>query len=81
MRTTLDIDPVVLSAARARAQAERISMGRAVSDLALAGLSATTTPRHETSGFPVLAGNPDHMVTDEVVSRYRDDDPVGDDAP
>ncbi|WP_187368418.1 hypothetical protein [Ruania zhangjianzhongii] len=33
MRTTLDIDPVVLSAARAKAAAERISLGRAVGEV------------------------------------------------
>lgn len=80
MRTTLDIDPVVLSAARSRAQAERISIGRAVSDLALAGLSTSQVPRHERSGFPVLEGSADHLVTDELVNQYRDDDPVGHDA-
>jgi hypothetical protein len=73
MRTTLDIDPVVLSAARAKAAAEHISLGEAVSALARVGLA----PRSDgvsRSGFPVLRGNPQHLVTDELVAQYRDDD-------
>ncbi|WP_298441104.1 hypothetical protein [Gordonia sp. (in: high G+C Gram-positive bacteria)] len=58
MRTTLDIDPAVLSAARAKASAEHISLGKAVSELALAGLAAPGSPRSSPSGFPVLAGVP-----------------------
>lgn len=26
------------------------------------------------SGFPVLSGDPEHPVTDELVAAYRDDD-------
>lgn len=73
MRTTLDIDPVVLSAARAKAAAEHISLGRAVSELARLGLRGQQPARQAGSGFPVLAGNPDHSVTDEVVAEYRDE--------
>ena len=73
MRTTLDLDPVVLSAARARAKAERISLGRAVADLALAGLTAPQSSPAD--GFPVLTGNPEHLVTDELAATYGDDDP------
>lgn len=79
MRTTLDLDPVVLSAARAKAAAERISLGRAVSELALQGLRAPRSSGVTTSGFPVLSGDPSHTVTDELVAEYRDDDgPSGD---
>lgn len=73
MRTTLTIDPVVLSAARAKARAEGITLGRAVSELALEGIrgqSATITK----TGFPVLEGDPRHVVTDELVRQYRDDE-------
>ena len=80
MRTTLDLDPILVSAAKAKAKAERISLGRAVSELALAGLRApraTTAPR---SGFPVMAGVADHPVTDELVASYRDDEPARGDA-
>jgi hypothetical protein len=80
MRTTLDLDPVVLSAARAKAKAERISLGKAVSELALAGLRSPRSPRSAASGFPVLPGVPGHPVTDELVAVYRDDDPTPSDA-
>jgi len=73
MRTTLDIDPVVLSAARAKAAAEQISLGAAVSALARAGL-APRSERTSRSGFPVLRGDPQHLVTDELVIQNRDDD-------
>ena len=74
MRTTLDLDEIVLSAARAKARAEGISLGRAVSDLALLGLS----PRPGGSwvapaGFPVLSSVPGHVITDELVAEYRDE--------
>lgn len=75
MRTTLDLDPAVLSAARAKAAAERISLGKAVSELVLAGLKATRSERVAASGFPVLSGDPSHPVTGELVARYRDDEP------
>ena len=79
MRTTLDLDPVVLSAARAKAAAERISLGRAVSELALQGIRAPRSASVTTSGFPVLSGVPDHTVTDELVAEHRDDEgPSGD---
>lgn len=75
MRTTLDLDPVVLNAARAKATAERISIGKAVSELALAGIKGPRSQRPSASGFPVLPGVPGHPVTDELVAAYRDDEP------
>lgn len=73
MRTTLDIDPAVLSAARAKAAAQGISLGAAVSELALAGL-APRAEHAERSGFPVLHGVVGHAVTDHLVAQHRDDD-------
>jgi hypothetical protein len=78
MRTTVDIDPAVLSAARAKAKAERISLGRAISLLAQAGLQVGATPSTGPSGFPVLTGVPARPVTDELVATYRDDGPTDD---
>ncbi|MGH3412978.1 MAG: DUF2191 domain-containing protein [Marmoricola sp.] len=75
MRTTLDIDERVLAAARSKARHERISLGRAVSALALAGLAPKQTrdlPRR--NGFPQLPSPPGWVITDEMVARYRDDD-------
>lgn len=75
MRTTLSLDPAVLSAARAKARAEGISLGEAVSALARAGLHAPRTAAATRSGFPVLRGEPGHPVTDELVAAHRDDEP------
>ncbi|PMC74563.1 DUF2191 domain-containing protein [Brachybacterium sp. UMB0905] len=75
MRTTLDLDPAVLSAARARAQAQGISIGRALSDISLRGLDLDTASADTSSGFPVLRGAPGHVVTDELVAEHRDDEP------
>lgn len=74
MRTTLDLDPAVLSAARARANAEGISLGKAVSELALRGIARPRSERRGPSRFPVLPGIAEHPVTDELVAAYRDDD-------
>lgn len=74
MRTTLDIDPIVLSAARSKAAAEGISLGKAISEMALASLSSRERqPNVDASGFPVMHGVPGHIVTDEMVAQYRDD--------
>jgi hypothetical protein len=51
MRTTLDIDDRVLAAARVRCSERGISLGAAVSELALKGLS----PRFVDDGFPTFA--------------------------
>lgn len=73
MRTTLDLDPRVLAAARALADQERTSLGAAVSELALRGLRPAPSTRR--NGFPVLTPTrPDRVITDELVGRYRDDD-------
>lgn len=72
MRTTLDLDEAVLAAARAKARAEGISVGRAVSVLALRGLRPSPTSRRR--GFPTFADVPGHVITDELVEQHRDDD-------
>lgn len=75
MRTTLDIDEAVLAAARSLARAEGISLGTAVSTLALRGLrNPAATPMDVSySPFPVLEGRTDHPVTMELVAAHRDD--------
>lgn len=75
MRTTLSLDPVVVSAARAKARSEHISLGQAVSELALAGLEASPAVDTDASGFPVMTGDPAHPVTDGLVAAHRDDEP------
>ncbi|WP_448808748.1 hypothetical protein [Agromyces bauzanensis] len=79
MRTTLELDDRMLRAARSLAEQRGISLGAAVSELALRGLAAGAAgapgqrgPAPE--GFPLLAVGPaDHVITDELVAEYRDD--------
>ena len=65
-------DDAALGADRATAQAETMSIGRTVSDPALAALSE---PRSlpGADGLPTLHGVPGHVVTDELVARHRED--------
>lgn len=74
MRTTLDLDPTVVAAARSKARSEGISLGRAVSELALRGLARAGAGADIVDGFPVLAGAPGHVLIDDDVERLRDDD-------
>lgn len=74
MRTTLDVDDVVLSAARAKARADGVSVGRALSDLAMQTLTRAPEDVVGEDAFPTLRGVPGHVVTDERVAQYRDDD-------
>lgn len=73
MRTTLDLDPEIMSAARQIAAARSISLGKAVSDLARKGLEA----RARTSarkGFPVFqVREGSRPLTSEDVRRDEDD--------
>jgi hypothetical protein len=76
MRTTLDINPRVLAAARARVNGgQNKSLGEAVSDLALAGLAAAT-PSHEpsTGGLVLLPTVPGHVITDEMIAEAMHDE-------
>jgi hypothetical protein len=73
MRTTLNIDEDVVSAARELATGERRSLGSVISELARRGL---TPARIETDdGLPVIrvpAGTP--PITSEMVRRALDED-------
>lgn len=56
MRTTLNLSPDVLNAARRLAAARSISLGDVVSELALQGLQAQSQPvLARSSGFPVFS--------------------------
>ena len=74
MRTTLEIDDRVLAVARERARREGVSLGRAVSDLALrgAGGGAWAASRRGVPLFTPRAGESAPVVTPETVERYRD---------
>jgi hypothetical protein len=71
MRTTLDIDDRVMAAARVKAAADGTSLGRAVSDLALAGLEGAVGRRGRFPVlFPAVAG---HVITSELVLEHAED--------
>lgn len=77
MRTTLDIDDRALRAARALAEQRRISIGAAMSELVLRGLSGVETASGAVAGpapagFPLLAPV-DVVITDDLVAEYRDE--------
>lgn len=75
MRTTLDIDDTVLSAARSLARSRGISVGAALSQLAQRGLSAHAVTAVDVaySPFPVMVGAAEVVVTDEMVAEQRDE--------
>lgn len=79
MRTTLDIDDRALAIARAKAAHDRISLGRAVSELVLGGVTRPSTEMSTRNGIPVFPGVPGHVITPELVEKYRDGDPDDDD--
>jgi hypothetical protein len=75
MRTTLDIDDDVLSAAEELAAAQKISAGKVISNLArntLIGPQEQTNPEYR-NGFRLMpkAG---FIVTPEMVRRLLEDD-------
>jgi hypothetical protein len=76
VRTTLDINPRVLAAARARVnEGQNKSLGEAVSDLALAGLApAMPSPDPSTGDLVLLPSVPGHVITDEMVAEAMVDE-------
>ena len=71
MRTTLDIEERALVAARAKAAAERVSLGRAVSELILSSVEGGSA---RPEGFPMFGPVTGHVITDELVAAFRDDE-------
>jgi hypothetical protein len=75
MRTTLTIDDDVLLVAKARAEAERRSIGEVVSDLARQALRSPTISETR-NGIPLLPIRaPGMVVTLELVNKLRDETP------
>lgn len=74
MRTTLTIDDRALAAARSRAQQRGVSIGKALSELALAGYEAETAHLGVPDGFPVLPRVEGHVITIEMVDDALHDD-------
>ena len=73
MRITLDIDADVLEQAKALAAARKISLGRAMSELARRGVK---TPLVERNGFHVFATDdqPPEFGLDDVEKALRAED-------
>lgn len=73
MRTTLVLDEDVYEVASARARLQRVSLGKAVSDMARRSLGAVRL-EEDKRGFPVLrapAGSP--PITSERVRQLMDE--------
>lgn len=74
MRTTLELDDDVLSAARELARDRRMSIGAVISTLARAGLRPRSV--EVIDGLPVIRADVgDPMITSEMVRRADDDQP------
>lgn len=75
VRTTLDLDERVLVAARAQARERGITMGTAISELALSGLAAEEpTEKPTLHGLVLLPQTSGHIITDEMVADALADD-------
>jgi len=75
MRTTLEIDPRVLAAARARvSHGTNRSIGEAVSEIALMGLQLDEAALPTTGGLVLLPVKPGHVVTSEMVTEALQDE-------
>ena len=81
MRTTLELDDAVLAAARSLARSRGMSLGAAVSELARRGLGVDPTGSGESARmdvgyapFTILSGDPEHLVTPDLVNAHRDDE-------
>lgn len=74
MRTTLTIDDRALAAARSRAQQRGITVGEALSQLAMIGYETESAAPESPSGFPVLPAVEGHLITFEMVEDALADD-------
>jgi hypothetical protein len=80
MRTTLDIDDDVLSAAKELARAEQKTAGKILSDLARKALTTPTYPGHAgrhglilRNGFYLLPRREGVIVTNELIDRLTEE--------
>lgn len=74
MRTTVDVDEGVLAAARAMARDTKMTLGQAISELALRGLRSAQTPANA-HAFPIfVVSDAAPPLTLEQVNEHRDGD-------
>ncbi len=72
MRTTLDLSPTALEAARQLAAHRAQSLGAVISELILKGLRADAPPGSK-AGFPVFAGSAGKTITLDDVKAAEDE--------
>lgn len=74
MRTTLDIENDVLEVAKSLARHQRLSLGKAVSDLIRKSLKSPVHNEIVRNGLRVIARRPDaESVTLDIVNKLRDE--------
>ena len=72
MRTTLDLTPMALEAARQLAAHRAQSLGTVISELIMKGLRADAPPARK-GGFPVFAGASGKAITLDDVKAAEDE--------
>lgn len=70
----MNLDERVVLAVRARARCQGISMGEALSELALAGLEVEAAPGVSREGIILLPSVEGHVITNDMVAEALDDD-------
>jgi hypothetical protein len=73
MRTTLDLDDDVLSAAKALAAHRGLTAGQVVSELARKGLAADKPKARVRNGVPLFRRVPGRIVTPQMVQAVLDE--------
>jgi len=80
MRTTLDIEPDVLAAAKIIASRTRRTAGKVLSDLARQSLTGTFSPpnseRHVRNGFETMPSD-GRVITSAFVSQLEEEADLG----
>jgi len=77
MRTTLDIEMDVLSAAKEIARQKQVGVGKVVSELLRQALTGNTSPAAKTPPSPSITGfdpfpSRGVIVTNDLINRLRD---------
>ena len=77
MRTTLDLDDDVLSAAKAISEQRGLTIGKAISELVRHALTSSKVSAATRNGVPLFPskGRKAKLVTMDMVNRLRDELP------
>ncbi|TSE26084.1 putative antitoxin VapB38 [Tepidimonas sediminis] len=80
MRTTLDLEPDVLAAARELARQQRVPIGRVISSLARQALREQRMPGVARTAEPLAGFEPfpprGRAVTNDIIDRLREGGPI-----